>query len=109
MTLDTKRASHDTTRIALEPPTFSPPREMREEYLAARKNELDVLLFQAQENDWRTVMLTINHVRGSGAMYGFEAAGNAAEEVSKAVQNGDAKLSRAAMEAYADAVRNAAL
>ncbi len=78
----------DSTRITLEPPAFSPTREMRGEYLGKRKNEIDTLLFQAKENDWKGVILVLNHIRGSGAMYGFEAIGNAADDVVRAVQNG---------------------
>lgn len=109
MTLDSRRANRDTTRISLEPPTFSPPKEMRGEYLGKRKRELDAVLFQAGENDWKSVMIIINHVRGSGAMYGFDALGNAAEEVAKAVQNGEKDKSLELLRAYADAVNNSSV
>lgn len=91
MTLNNRRANRDSTKVAIDPPTFSPPKEMRAEYLEKRKNELDAMLFQARGGEWKPVMVIINHVRGTGAMYGFENIGNAAEEVGKAVQNGNAK------------------
>lgn len=109
MTHSTGRANRDsTTRIAIDPPAFAPPPKMRREYLEARKSELDALLFQAGGNDWKPVMLVINHVRGSGAMYGFGAVGSAAEEVFRAVQGGDAK-SLELLQAYAEAVRGASV
>ena len=103
MTLNNRRANRDSTSVALEPPTFSPPREMRADYLEKRKNELDAMLFQARGDEWKPVMVIINHIRGTGAMYGFENIGNAAEEVGKAVQNGDSK-SLELLERYAETV-----
>ncbi|MDR0363029.1 MAG: hypothetical protein LBJ46_10165 [Planctomycetota bacterium] len=72
-------------------PFFYPSREMRAGYLDSRKNELDVLLAFAKGNVWKEVVVVANHVRGTGAMYGFENIGNAAEGLSKAIQNGDPK------------------
>ncbi len=106
MPLDNRCAKRDSARIVLDPPTFSPPEEMRTGYLGKRKHELDAILFQAKENDWKSVMVTINHVRGSGAMYGFEAIGGAADDVAKAVQNGEKDKSLELLHAYADAVNN---
>ncbi len=108
MTLDNRLALRDTTRVAIEPPTFSPPPEMRSGYLEQRKSELDAMLFQAGEGDWKPVMVIVRHVRGSGAMYGFEEIGNAAEIVRLAVQAGDAN-SLELLRRYADAVNNASV
>lgn len=108
MTLDTKRAARDTTRVAIDPPTFSPSREMREGYLQQRKSELDAMLLQARGGDWKSVRVIIGHVRGTGAMYGFEAVGNAAGEARRAVEAGDAK-SLELLQLYADAVNTASV
>ncbi len=102
------RSERDSTRIVLDPPTFSPTQEMREGYLEKRKGELDTLLFQARENEWRSVIVVVNHVRGSGAMYGFGAIGNAAGEVVKAIQNGDKKCGEL-LDAYAETVAGTTL
>ncbi len=108
MALEGRRGNRESTRVNLDPPTFSPSLEMRAEYLEKRRRELGDILFQAGENDWKPVMIVINHVRGSGEMYGFETIGNAAEDVSRAVQGGDAD-SIDVLRKYADAVNNAAL
>lgn len=108
MANETRRRSRDTTRVVLETPTFSPPPGMRAEYLEKRRNELGELLFQAGENDWKPVSVAINHVRGSGAMFGFPEIGAAAEAVVHAVQNGDAKAAEL-LQAYADAVGGASV
>ena len=43
--------------------------------------------------DWKPIVTIVNHVRGTGAMYGFENIGDAAERVARAIQNGDAQSS----------------
>lgn len=78
----------ESTRIVLDPPTFSPPVEMREEYLNSHKAETDNMLDDARAGEWKPVMSIANHVRGTGAMYGFPAMGDAAESLVKAVENG---------------------
>ncbi len=78
----------DSTRVVLEPSTFSPPREMRETYLNNHKAELDQMGYAARAGEWKSVMNIANHVRGTGAMYGFPAMGDAAENLVKAVENG---------------------
>lgn len=99
----TRTKLRDSTRVAIDPPAFSPPREMRVGYLARRKDELELMLDQARAGEWKPVMTIINHVRGTGVMYGFDNMGLAAEEVMKAVQSGEAK-SFALLEGYAKAV-----
>ncbi|MDR1521014.1 MAG: hypothetical protein LBU23_12870 [Planctomycetota bacterium] len=71
----------------LDPPAFNPPPEMRSAYLARRRGELDALRLCARRGDWRPVSVTANHVRGTGAMYGFPNIGEAAEKLAKAIQN----------------------
>lgn len=93
---------HNDARV-LEPPTFSPPPEMRERYLSSRKAEIEDMLYSARNGEWKPVMKTANHVRGTGAMFGFENIGTAAENLVKAVQNGDSK-SLEFLEKYAEAV-----
>ncbi len=93
----------DSTRIVLDPPTFTPTQEMRANYLASRKAEVEDLLDHARNGEWKPVMTQMNHVRGTGAMFGFENIGLAAENLVKAVQNGDAK-SLEFMVTYAEAV-----
>jgi hypothetical protein len=82
--------NRDSTRIILSPPTFSPPPEMRAAYLGRRKEEMDTLLDHARAGEWNPVMTVANHVRGTGAMYGFADIGRAAAELVRAVQHGDA-------------------
>lgn len=106
MDYDNHMRNRDSTRIILDPPTYAPPPEMRAAYLERRKSEIDALLDYARAGDWKPVMVVANHVRGTGAMYGFVAVGNAAEELAKAVQGGDAN-SLEFMEAYAKAVTEA--
>ncbi|MDR1613458.1 MAG: hypothetical protein LBT97_11860 [Planctomycetota bacterium] len=82
---------------------FHPSREMRQSYLDARKGELEAFLAFAKGNVWKEVIVAANHVRGTGAMYGFVNIGDAAEDLAKAIQNGDPKCLDLAF-AYADAV-----
>ena len=96
--------NRDGVRVVLDPPTFSPPPEMRTRYLDSRKAELEDLIDHARNGEWKPVMNTVGHVRGTGAMFGFENIGTAAENLVRAVQNGDAK-SLEFMEKYAEAVR----
>ncbi len=103
MPAESKHNARETTRVLLDTPTFSPPREMRADYLNRRKAELENLLFQARENNWKQVVGTVNHVRGSGGMYGFPAISAAAESVVLAVQGGNPK-SLDVLLAYAEAV-----
>ncbi len=93
----------ESTRIVIDPPTFIPSQEMRSGYLQRRRAELDGLLYCARQNDWKPVMNVVNHVRGTGAMYGFENIGLAAEQLVKAVQNGEAQ-SLELVELYAKTV-----
>lgn len=88
---------------AIDPPTFSPTKEMRAGYLQRRKDELEALVDSARAGEWKPVMTVVTRVRGTGAMYGFENIGAAAEAVSRAVQNGDPD-SFGYMEAYARSV-----
>ena len=101
-----RTCARDSTRIILDPPTFSPPPEMRAAYLDRRKGELDSLLDHAKEGEWKPVMMVANHVRGTGVMYGFSNIGRAAEELVRAVQQGDAN-SLEYMNHYAKAVGEA--
>lgn len=98
-----RTGARDSTRIVLDPPTFSPSQEMRAAYLERRKGELDALLDHARAGEWKPVMTVANHVRGTGGMYGFGEVGKAAAELVRAVQNGDAQ-SLEFMQTYADAV-----
>lgn len=93
----------ESIRVVLDPPTFAPPPEMRAAYLERRRAEIDAMLDHAHASEWRPVVAIANHVRGSGAMYGFKNIGDAAENLVKAVQNGDAK-SIDFMKAYAKTV-----
>lgn len=95
--------NHNSARVELEPPTFSPPPEMRERYLSTRRAEIEDMLDHARNGEWKPVMVVANHVRGTGGMFGFDDMGAAAENLVKAVQNGDAK-SFEFMEKYAEAV-----
>ena len=103
MTLSNQRSKRDSTRIIVDPPTFAPPPDMREGYLERRKAELEEMLDNARAGEWKPVVSIANHVRGTGAMYGFLNIGLAAENLVKAVQNGDAK-SLQFMEDYARVV-----
>ncbi len=98
----------DSTRIIIDPPTFSPPQEMRGAYLGRRKAEIDTLMDHARADEWKPVMTVVNHIRGTGAMYGFDGIGDAAANVVRAVQNGDAN-SLTVMEEYARIVNDASL
>lgn len=94
----------ESVRIILDPPTFSPPAEMRREYLGRRAAELEAMLDSAKAGEWKPVINIANHVRGTGAMYGFGNIGLAAENLVKAVQNGDPK-SLEFMDIYAQTIR----
>lgn len=93
-------SNRDTARVVADPPAFTPPPEMRSRYLEQRKSELEMMLDSARSGVWKPVFNIVNHVRGTGAMYGFDNIGLAAEDLVKAVQNGDVK-SLDYMEAYA--------
>ncbi len=103
MSANTIRKSKESTRIAINPPTFSPPREMRAVYLENHKDELPKMLASARAGDWKPVLDIANHVRGTGAMYGFANIGEAAEKLVKAVENGY-NNSLAFLEQYVKAV-----
>ena len=90
MSADNAMSNRKSSRIILNPPTFSPPADMRKGYLERRKAELDTLLANAKDGEWKPVENAANHVRGTGAMYGFEAIGGAAETLVRAIQNNDA-------------------
>jgi hypothetical protein len=100
------RKSRDSDRRALDPPTFAPPPEMRAEYLRRRREGLEDLLGKAERNDWKALAKTLNHVRGSGAMFGFAGIGVLAEELTKAAQNGEAGCQEL-LEKYVKAVKEA--
>lgn len=80
-----------------------PSPEMRAAYLERHKAELDSLLEKARAGEWKQVYSAANHVRGSGAMYGFKSIGEAAENLSKAIQNGETNCLEL-METYAKVV-----
>ncbi|MDR1744854.1 MAG: hypothetical protein LBS30_03775 [Planctomycetota bacterium] len=100
--------TRDSARIILDPPTFSPTPEMRGAYLQRRKGELDALMDHARAGEWKPVMTIVNHIRGTGAMYGFPGIGDAAANVVRAVQNGDTN-SLTVMEEYAGIVAGASV
>lgn len=81
----------DTSRIILDPPTFSPPPEMRKGYLDRLNAEIDMMLGCAKVEEWKPIFTIVNHVRGTGAMYGFDNIGDAAEELAHAIQNGETR------------------
>lgn len=93
-------------RIILDPPTFSPPPDMRRNYLDARKSEIEAMFDTARMGVWKPVVTIVNHIRGTGKMYGFPAIGDAAESLAKAIQNGDMKCMDY-LQAYAKAVDEA--
>lgn len=93
----------EITQAVLMPPTFSPPPEMRAAYLERHKSELETLLDHANANEWKPVIAVANHVRGSGEIYGFKNIGDAAENLFRAIQNGDVNSIRF-LEAYAKVV-----
>lgn len=103
-----KQPKKSSSRVILDPPTYSPPPEMRAGYLERRKSELDAMLDNARRGDWKPVMTIANHIRGTGAMYGFDSIGNAAENLVKAVGNGDPK-SLEYMEEYVTAVKKSSV
>ncbi len=106
MTTNRSRDRRDSTRIVLDPPTFSPPPDMRAGYLSRRQAEVDEMLDHGRNGEWKPVVNIANHVRGTGAMYGFKAVGDAAENLVRAITNGDAG-SLALLEEYVKAVREA--
>ena len=90
MTLENQMRTRDSTRITLDPPTYSPTSELRAKYLQRHKDELESLRDHAEAEEWKPIMTIANHVRGTGAMYGFPDMGEAAENLVKAVQGGEA-------------------
>lgn len=95
-----------SARIELDPPTFSPPPEMRSSYVKMRCSELEAMEDTARNGVWKPVDLIANHVRGTAAMYGFAGIGEAAENLAKAIQNGDPKCLDY-LQVYVDTVRKA--
>ncbi len=79
---------------------------MRAGYLGRRQAEVDEMLDHGRNGEWKPVLNIANHVRGTGAMYGFKTVGDAAENLVRAVTNGDPG-SFALLEEYAKAVREA--
>ncbi len=96
----------NNTRLLEARPLYTPPKELREAYLASRRSELEALVSMARENEWKYVVTTAHHVRGTGAMYGFANIGTAAENLCKAIQNGDPNC-RELLEKYVNAVNEA--
>lgn len=92
--------------ILLDPPTFVPPPEMRGGYLARRRAELEAMFDSARAGVWKPVITIANHVRGTGRMYNFAAIGDAAENLAKAIQNGDMKCMEY-LETYAKVIGDA--
>lgn len=93
----------ETTRMVLNPPTFSPPVEMRKDYLDRLKAQLGTMIGCGKVDEWKPIVTIANHVRGTGAMYGFANIGDAAENLARAIQNGEAK-SYEFLEEYAKVV-----
>lgn len=79
---------------------------MRECYLVQRRAELEAMFDSAKVGVWKPVINIANHVRGTGSMYDFATIGTAAENLAKAIQNGDMKCTEY-LEAYAKAVGDA--
>lgn len=98
--------SASDARLLAEKPVYVVPREMRAEYLAHRRSELDALISSAKGNEWKYVITIAHNVRGTGRMYGFDNIGDAAEELHKAIQNADSNCYRF-VEKYETAVREA--
>ncbi len=96
----------DDLKTTLDPPTYVPTPELRRGYLERRRAELGALTDSAGAGAWKPVLTALNHVRGTGAMYGFPAIGDAAEALVKAAQNGDAD-NMECFEAYVRAVAEA--
>ncbi|MDR1535143.1 MAG: Hpt domain-containing protein [Planctomycetota bacterium] len=94
--------------LVLDPPAFAPPLEMREAYLRRRRDELGELRQGAGRGDWLLVRITANHVRGTGAMYGFPDIGSAADKLADALQNEDSGC-RDCLENYVRAVNESSL
>lgn len=84
-------------------PAYSPSREMRTGYLERRRAELDMLIVSARAGEWKPIVAVVNNVRGTGAMFEFPNIGEAAENLLKAVQNGDPD-SPALVDVYVKAV-----
>lgn len=93
----------NTTQVIINPPTFSPPPEMRRQYLGRLQAQTSGMIGCGKVEDWKPVATIVNHVRGTGAMYGFTNIGNAAETLARAIQNGDSKRYQL-LEAYANTV-----
>ena len=106
MTSNRKKERRDSTRIVLDPPTFTPPGEMRAGYLERRRGELEEMLDNARQGVWKPVVAIANHVRGTGAMFGVANVGEAAENLVRAVQNGDSQ-SLGLLEEYVKTVSEA--
>ncbi|MDR3211610.1 MAG: Hpt domain-containing protein [Planctomycetota bacterium] len=85
---------------------FTVPPEMRKEYLERRQAELDALQSSASGNEWKYVFKILQHVRGTGGMFGFDSIGNAAEQVCHGIQNADLHCLQL-MEDYIRTVREA--
>lgn len=98
----------ETTTVAIDPPTFSPPPEMRAAYLQRHASEVEMLLVSARAGDWKPVVIAAGHVRGTGAMYGFPEMGEAAERLGRAIQNGDPH-SFHHLETYVEVVKNSSV
>ncbi|MCC8165316.1 MAG: hypothetical protein LIQ31_03995, partial [Planctomycetes bacterium] len=64
------------------------------------------MLDHGRNGEWKPVINIANRVRGTGAMYGFKTIGDAAENLVRAVTNGDPG-SLALLEEYVKAVREA--
>ena len=90
MNANERMKNRSTTRLVLDPPSFVPPPEMRRDYLELRKAELESMFDGAANSEWKPVNIIANHVRGTGEMYGFPNIGAAAENLARAIQNGDA-------------------
>ncbi len=93
-----------TTKVILDPPAFSPPPEMRQDYLSKRNAALENLLDSVREGGWKIVYAEVNHVRGTGAMYGFPDLSTKAETLFRAIQKGDPKC-REYLDDYVETVR----
>lgn len=103
MTFSDILKKRDETGTQPARPAYSPSPELRSGYLERRRGELDMMIVSARAGEWKPIVAVISHVRGTGTMYGFANIGEAAENLGKAVQNGDPD-SPALMDAYVKAV-----
>ena len=87
-------------------PVFMPPPEMRRDYLKRRRSELDALLSSGRGNEWKYVVTFVQHVRGTGGMYGFVNIGDTAASLYRAIHAGDPNCMQH-LESYARAVEEA--